>query len=91
MDKPTYQLRESSDGHWYEFDSISEDKTIRKGIGYYQSRLDTNAVELVFGDLNAGKLDVMIISNNKDFLVIINTVIVTIYRFFELCPQKTQC
>ena len=88
MDKPTYQLKESSDGYWYEFDSISNDKNIRKAIGYYESKHDKNAVELAFGDLNGEKLDVTVVSDNKDFLTIINTVIVTVYRFLELYPEK---
>ena len=88
MDKPTYQLKESSDGYWYEFDSISNDKIIRKAIGYYESKHDKNAVELAFGDLNGEKLDVTVVSDNKDFLTIINTVIVTVYRFLELYPEK---
>ncbi|MDZ7935468.1 MAG: hypothetical protein U5M51_11020 [Emticicia sp.] len=89
MDKPTYQLKESSDGYWYEFDSISDDKVIRKAIGYYESKHDKNAVELVFGDLKTDKLDVTVVSDNKDFIVIINTVIVTVYRFLELYPEKS--
>jgi hypothetical protein len=89
MEKPTYQLKESSDGYWYEFDSISDQKTIRKAIGYYESKYDPNAVELSFGDLADGKLDVKIVSDNKDFLTIINTVIISLYRFFELYPQKS--
>ncbi|GAB2637036.1 hypothetical protein GCM10027035_33420 [Emticicia sediminis] len=89
MDKPTYQLKESSDGYWYEFDSISNEKVNRKAIGYYESKHDKNAVELVFGDLKTDKLDVTVVSDNKDFLIIINTVIVTVYRFLELYPEKS--
>lgn len=89
MEKPTYPLRESPDGYWYEFDSISETKVIRKAVGYYESKFDTNVVELAFGDLIDNKLNVTVVSDNKDFPIIINTVIVTIYRFLELYPQKT--
>ncbi|MEZ4900619.1 MAG: hypothetical protein R2822_02090 [Spirosomataceae bacterium] len=67
MNKPTYQLTESSDGYWYEFDSINNNKVIRKAIGFYESIYDSNAVELVFGDLIEGKLDVVVVSDNKDF------------------------
>ena len=79
MEKPTYQLQESSDGYWYEFESISDEKTIRKAIGYYESKYDPNTVELAFGDLADGKLDVKVVSNNNDFLIIINTIIISIY------------
>lgn len=89
MEKPTYSLRESPDGYWYEFDSISDTKIIRKAVGYYESNFDANVVELAFGDLIDNKLNVTVVSDNKDFLKIINTVIVTIYRFLELYPQKT--
>ena len=89
MEKPTYQLNESSDGYWYEFDSISDEKTIRKAIGYYKSKYDSDSVELSFGDLADGKLDVKVVSDNKDFLTILNTVIFSLYRFFELYPQKS--
>ncbi len=89
MNKPIYQLTESSDGYWYEFDSINNNKVIRKAIGFYESIYDSNAVELVFGDLIEGKLDVVVVSDNKDFHIIINTVIVTVYRFLELYPEKS--
>ncbi len=87
MEKPTYTLTESDDGYWYEFDSISEQKIIKKAIGFYEYATDT--VELVFGDISNGKLDVTAKSNNDDFQVVINTVVVTVYRFWELYPYKT--
>jgi hypothetical protein len=87
MNKPTYQLVESSDGYWYEFDSVTENQTIRKAIGFYESNFDNDAVELVFGDLIDNKLNVTVVSDDKDFHKIINTVIVTVYHFFELYPH----
>lgn len=89
MEKPTYPLVESSDGYWFEFDSIANNRQIRKAIGFYESSYDSDAVELVFGDLINDKLDVMVVSDNKDFHIIINTVIVSVYRFLELYPQKS--
>lgn len=88
MEKPTYSLRESPDGYWYEFDSISDTKIIRKAVGYYESNFDANVVELAFGDLIDNKLNVTVVSDNKDFLKIINTVIVTIYRFWNYTHKK---
>ena len=89
MEKPIYKLTESSDGFWYEFESISDDKIIRKAIGFYESVHDTNVVELVFGDLANDSLDVKVVSDNKDFYTILNTVIISVYRFLELYPQKS--
>lgn len=89
MEKPTYPLRESPDGYWYEFDSISETKIIKKAVGYYESKFNKDIVELAFGDLIDNKLNVTVVSDNKDFPIIINTVIVSLYRFLELYPQKT--
>jgi hypothetical protein len=88
MNKPTYQLLESSDGYWYEFYSVTDNRVIHKAIGFYESVSDKDAVELVFGDLVDNKLDVAVVSDNKDFHKIINTVIISVYRFFELYPQK---
>jgi hypothetical protein len=91
MEKPSYKINSSANGLWYEFDSISEEKTIRKAVGYYlYSENDREYAELSFGDIKPnGNIDLKIASDNKDMVVVLSTVIMTLYNFFELYPQKT--
>lgn len=88
--KPSYRIKESEDGLWYEFDSKNQDKIVRKAIGYYLF-VENNKeyAELSFGDLREdGNIDLKIVSDNKDIKFVISTVITTVYRFFELYPNK---
>lgn len=91
MEKPSYRITESEDGLWYEFDSISESKTLKKAVGYYLfSENNIEYAELSFGDIKSnGNIDLKTISDNKDMPTILSTVILTLYKFFELYPQKT--
>jgi hypothetical protein len=90
MDKPTYNIRASNGGYLYQFDSISDSKTIKKGVAFYPIQSQANEVELIFGDFDEnGKLDVKRVSNNNDMILIFNTVILTVYQFFERNPEKT--
>jgi|GEM_PF-999935 len=89
MEKPTYPIESSENGYWYEFESVSDQKIIKKAVGFYPYRNDEALVELVFGDMQPnGSLDVYQISNNNDMPIIIATVVQTIYRFLELYPDK---
>jgi hypothetical protein len=90
MEKPTYPIETSENGYWHEFESISDQKIIKKAVGFYPYRNDESLVELVFGDIQPdGSLNVYQVSNNNDMPIIIATVIQTIYRFLELYPDKT--
>jgi hypothetical protein len=51
---------------------------------------DIEFAELSFGDITeSGGINLKVVTDNKDFVFVIGTVITTLYRFFELYPQKT--
>jgi hypothetical protein len=91
MEKPNYKITSSEDGLWNEFESISEEKIVKKAIGYYLfTENKVEFAELSFGDITeSGAIDLKVVTDNKDFIFVIGTVITTLYRFFELYPQKT--
>jgi hypothetical protein len=87
MDKPHYQITSSADGFWYEFDSISKEKTIRKAVAYYP--YSDEIFQLVFGNLVENNIDTLGKSNNQDMKMVLTTVIQTLIYFLELYPQKS--
>ncbi|MCU0327130.1 MAG: hypothetical protein MUF45_18165 [Spirosomaceae bacterium] len=88
MNKPTYQLEETTDGFWYEFNSENNGKIIRKAVAYYPTD-SPEIYQLVFGDLNKdGSIDFFSVSNNNDMVKILSTVIDTLYQFFERNSTK---
>jgi hypothetical protein len=90
MEKPIYNIESSSDRLLYEFESNSDYKIIKKAVVYLPIKQDPNLYELIFGDLqDDGTIDVQTVSNNQDIFLILNTVIKTLYHFFELYPSKT--
>jgi hypothetical protein len=90
MDKPTYQIETDLDGFQYNFESVSNNKIIKKSIRFYPFQSDPNVYELVFGDiLPDGSIDVKIESKNKDMILIINTVIKTVSYFLDQNPDKS--
>ncbi|MFN3848957.1 MAG: DUF6934 family protein [Spirosomataceae bacterium] len=88
MNKPTYQLEQTPDGFWYEFDSENNGRIIRKAVAYYPT--DSSEIyQLVFGDLNEdGSINFFSVSNNNDMAKILSTVISTLSQFFERNPTK---
>ena len=90
MEKPIYNIESSSDRLLYEFESNSNHKIIKKAVVYLPIKQSPNLYELIFGDLqDDGTIDVQTVSNNQDIVLILNTVIKTLYHFFELYPSKT--
>lgn len=90
MEKPIYNIESSSDRLFYEFESNSDYKIIKKAVVYLPIKQDPNLYELIFGDLqDDGTINVQTVSNNQDIVLILNTVIKTLYHFFELYPSKT--
>lgn len=90
MNKPSYKIETSTDGLWYEFISDGHIKSIKKGVGYYL--YEENSVEyaeLAFGDiLPNGSIDIKAISDNQDMVLVLSTVILTLYNFVELYQKK---
>ncbi|MDZ7900959.1 MAG: hypothetical protein U5N85_23400 [Arcicella sp.] len=94
MEKPVYPIYFAPDEYWYEFDSISEDKVIRKVVfcTLFDEMPDIlpNTYQLVFGNLLPdNKIDTVDKSNNKDMKVILSTVIQTLLFFLELNPKPS--
>ena len=92
MEKPVYPIYFAPDEYWYEFDSISEDKIIRKVVFYtlFDEMPDIlpDTYQLVFGNLlPENKIDTVDKSNNKDMKVVLATVVQTLMYFLELNPQ----
>ena len=88
MEKPIYPISYSPDQYWYEFDSISENKIIRKVVFYTLFSEMPNTYQLVFGNLTSeNKIDTVDKSNNKDMKIILATVIQTLMYFLELNPN----
>jgi hypothetical protein len=69
MEKPHYIISSSSDGFWYEFDSISREKTLRKAVAYYQ--YSGEIYQLVFGNLKNQSIDTLDKSNNQDMIKVL--------------------
>lgn len=90
MEKPTYRIETSEDGFQFDFESVSESKTIKKSVRFYPLEADSTIYELVFGDVSVdGSIDVKTMSNNQDMVKVISTVISTMYYFFELNSEKS--
>lgn len=89
MEKPIYNIESSSDRLLYEFESNSDYKIIKKAVVYLPIKQDPNLYELIFGDLqDDGTIDVQTVSNNQDIVLILNTVIKTLYHFLNFTLQK---
>jgi hypothetical protein len=90
MEKPHYPIINSDEGFSYEFDSISDLKTIRKVVVYLPYSDDGKIYQLAFGNLlENGKIDVYDKSANKDMIMILSTVIRTLLDFLSLHPEKS--
>jgi hypothetical protein len=90
MEKPTYNVKSSDDGLKYFFESINDDKIIKKVVAYLPSAESPNLYQLIFGDLLPnGEIDVFANSNNQDMRIVLTTVVGTIAEFFEKNPRKT--
>jgi hypothetical protein len=90
MEKPHYPIINSQEGFSYEFDSISDLKTIRKVVVYLPYSDDGKIYQLAFGNLlENGKMDVYDKSANKDMIMVLSTVIRTLLDFLSLHPEKS--
>ena len=90
MEKPHYPIINSEEGFSYEFDSISELKTIRKVVVYLPYSNDDKIYQLAFGNLlENGSIDIYDKSANKDMKMVLATVIRTLLDFLSLHPDKS--
>ena len=79
MDKPIYQLQSSSDSLQFVFESISQERIIRKAVAYILSDDNPDLYQLIFGDLKEnGDIDILSASNNNDMKQVLTTVVDTL-------------
>lgn len=89
MNEPAYPFIASADALDYSFESVSDQKTIRKSILF--TVFDNNALlyNLALGDLQEdGLLDDSAISDNRDMNRVIATVVKAMMIFFDTYPEK---
>ena len=89
IEKPHYSIESSPDALVFEFESVSENKTIRKAVIYEAIEGYENLTQLGFGDITEqGEIDFIAVSKNKDRDKILATVAQTMIIFFEKYPNK---
>jgi hypothetical protein len=89
MEKPVYNLRTSPNGLRYFFESVSDEKIIKKVIVFAQMDEDKMLYQLIFGNqLPNNEIDVMTVDDNQDREMILSTIISCIEQFFEKYPEK---
>lgn len=89
MEKPIYHIDSSIDAEWHFFKSVSSTKVIEKAVIFNKVDEENGIYELIFGDLEDGFVNVKNVSDNQDMLLVLGTVIKTIYLFFERNSNKT--
>lgn len=89
MDHPFYDFKPNEEFLWFEFESVSSKKLVKKIVAYstISSNPDFYSLSLVdaFSD---GSYSHTSITNNDDLPMVMATVIRTILVFFEKYPEK---
>ncbi len=89
MEKPTYFLKSSPDALQHVFESIGDDKIVKKAVAYVVDKENDSLYQLIFGDLTeTGEIDTLSVSNNNDMKMVLTTVVSTLFAFFEQNPDK---
>ncbi|MFN3849067.1 MAG: DUF6934 family protein [Spirosomataceae bacterium] len=90
MEKPIYQIESSLDGLYHIFESENEGRVIKKLVAYVKDEQLENRYHLIFGDLDdSNSLDVFAVSNNNDMVMVLSTVIKTLFEFFDKNPNSS--
>ncbi len=85
-----YDFESSPDALRFEFYSVSPQKQICKIVEYTPLPQNQNIYNLGFGDKKEdGTIDDLVVSNNKDMDQVLATIVQTIFKFFEVRPDKT--
>src|SRR5687767_3985021 len=87
MDVDTYQLKAEEEFTRFEFISEGRKGTICKLIEFQRTTAE-DTYNLAFGDKHpeTGKIDDLIVSDNRDTEKVLATVIAAVYLFFEKHP-----
>ena len=83
--KEAYSVNPNSEKTLFWFTSQGEKGVIYKWVWFQY--LDEFKYNLSFGDVNNGKFDDRIISNNQDYIKVISTVARIIHLFFDEYPD----
>ena len=88
MDEPRYEFDKIEDKLIFEFDSVSEEKTIKKLIEYKLIVERISLYNLALLDvLSDGTISDLSVSNDKDMPLVLTTVFQSIVYFFEKKPE----
>jgi hypothetical protein len=89
MKQKYYKYLSDEECLWFEFESVSEQKTVKKVIVYspFQDNSDVFNLGLVDA-LEDGSYSDKTVTNNDDMAKVMATVIRTLLRFFEKYPTK---
>ena len=89
MKQKFYHYKADTESLFFEFTSVSEEKTISKIITYSPLPDDPEIYNLALGDiLLNGEVSDLTVSNNSDMEKVIATVVRTIFNFFEKHPEN---
>jgi len=88
MNSDFYPFLSDEDCLFFEFESISKTRTIKKIITFTPIPKQLDVYNLAFGDIQSnGEFSDMSISNNQDTAKVFSTVIQSITRFFKKFPD----
>ncbi len=89
MKQDFYSYKSDNQKLEFEFESISQEKRIRKIIVYTPLSENGNMYNLALGDfLDNGEVSDLTVSNNADMEKVIATIVQTIFVFFEQHPNS---
>lgn len=89
MKQKHYKYIRDEDCLWFEFDSVSEHKTVKKVVSYTPFQDNPELFNLALADaFPDGSFSDKSVTNNDDMEKVMATVIQTLLRFFEKYPTK---
>ncbi len=89
MNDETYKFKSKNSNTIFEFTSNGPKGAIKKRIEYQQVVENVDFYNLAFGDVNiqTGKIDDKVISDNADTKKVLSTVAMTIFEFMKKHPN----
>lgn len=89
MKQKFYKYQSNDDFLWFEFESVSEQKTVKKVVVYTPFEDNIELFNLALADsFSDGSYSDKSVTNNDDMEKVMATVIQTLLHFFEKYPSK---
>ena len=89
MEDKAYSSISTEDKLYFEFESVSDSKRIRKAIEYIKIRQYPSIYSLSMGDIKEdGSIDLYVVSNNNDTQRVFFTIFQTMLVFFDEYPDS---